>query len=377
MKKKICMLLTNAFAPDVRVYKEARYLVEQGCSVRILCWDRNPMAGYPRTEVMDGIKIIRFRRPSVAGTGYQQLGAFFGYIRDCRKYCKKKQFDYFHCNDFDGALVWAFLKRGPSKMIFDMHEYYEDVGKKPGFFRPVARWAMRKATIHMIMRSEYALYENDLYLQKPYRKIQKKLLSLKNYPDASLVRCAPKTKSSVFRIGYHGALRTQIPEFTTLFEAVKGMDDVRVDIHGAGPDLKMLKKLSRNYKNVFVHGPFNGVTELTGLYANTDVVFAGYRPYSYTREYEEVVKFFECILTGTPIILTEAYTGMGKRIQKYGFGLTCDTLSAGQVRASIRLLKDDRSFWETCRKNELREAKKYDWSNEVKILNTAYQLDKL
>ena len=37
----ITMLLTNAFEMDVRVYKEARYLIEKGNNVTILCWDRN------------------------------------------------------------------------------------------------------------------------------------------------------------------------------------------------------------------------------------------------------------------------------------------------------------------------------------------------
>lgn len=370
MGKRICMLLTNAFDPDVRVYKEAKYLVDKGCYVEILCWDRDSSVGYPQREEIDGIHIIRFRHDSQIGSGKKQLGAYFQFIRDCRNYCKRNRFDYFHCNDFDGAIVWRLLKHFGSKMIFDMHEYYEDVGNKSDYLRRF----MRRATIYMIKRSEYALYENDLYLRTPYKSIQNKLLELKNYPDSDLVKCVPKTESDVFRIGYHGGVRSQIPEFTTLFEAVKGMSDVRVDIHGGGPDLKKLIELEKNYDNVHIHGPFNGTSELTNLYANTDVVYAGYRPYSDTRECAEVVKFFECIITGTPIILTEAYTGMGDRINKYGFGLTCDTLKVGEVRAAILKLKEDNAFWNKCRENEMKESYKYDWKNEVKTLDRAYQI---
>ena len=370
MSKRICMLLTNAFDPDVRVYKEAKYLVEKGCYVEILCWDRDSSVGYPTKEELDGIHIIRFRHDSQIGTGRKQLGAYFKFIKDCKKYCKRNKFDYFHCNDFDGAVVWRFLNHGKAKMIFDMHEYYEDVGKKSDLLRRL----MRRATIYMIKKSEYSLYENDLYLRSPYKRIQNKLLELKNYPNSDLVRCIPKTESSVFRIGYHGGVRSQIPEFTTLFESVKGLKDVRVDIHGGGPDLPKLKELEKKYDNVHIHGPFNGTSELTGLYSNTDVVYAGYRPYSDTRECAEVVKFFECIITGTPIILTEAYTGMGNRINKYGLGITCDTLDVDSVREAVLKFKEDREFWNKCHENEIGIADQYDWKNEVKILDIAYCL---
>ena len=38
---KIIMVLTNGFFPDLRVYKEAKYLSKNGHDVEILCWDRD------------------------------------------------------------------------------------------------------------------------------------------------------------------------------------------------------------------------------------------------------------------------------------------------------------------------------------------------
>ena len=37
---KVIMILTNGFAPDLRVYKEAKYLAQKCNEVEILCWDR-------------------------------------------------------------------------------------------------------------------------------------------------------------------------------------------------------------------------------------------------------------------------------------------------------------------------------------------------
>ena len=371
MKKQITMLLTNGFDPDPRVYKEAVYLVRRGFTVTILCWDRDEGSQYPAHEVIDGIEIVRFRIVSEMGSGKKQLPAFFAYIRACRTYLKSHPCDYFDCNDIDGAIAWYLAKpSGKIPMVFDMHEYYEDVGEG----HPVKQRIWRWLTIFMIRRSICAFYENDLYLTPPYSSVRDKLLPLKNYPDSDLLRPLPKTESDVFRIGYHGGVRSQTAEFTTLFEAVRDMEDVRVDIHGGGPDLPKLKELEKQYPNVHIHGPFNGITELAGLYANTDMVYAGYRPNALGHAVCEVGKFFECILTGTPMIMTEALTSMSSRIQKRGYGLICDTRDVEAVRAAVLKLKNDSEFWRQCADREKADAPQYDWQQAVKVLDQVYQL---
>jgi len=92
----IKMILTNAFDIDVRVYKEAKYLLSKGHSVEIICWDKTPEKGLPVSEIIDGIHITRIGIPSVAGTGYKQLGAYKQYISRCKRYLKTLNFDILH-----------------------------------------------------------------------------------------------------------------------------------------------------------------------------------------------------------------------------------------------------------------------------------------
>lgn len=371
-KKKIVMLLTNAFDPDVRVYKEAVYLISKGCDVVILCWDRYTESKLPKKEIIDGIKIIRFNVPSVAGSGAKQIPAFFKYILCCRRWLKKHKPDYYHCNDIDGTITWFLSKSNKAPMVFDMHEFYEDYEPKTA----LSVFLYRMMTRFFIKKSIYSLYENNLYLKNNYKSVRDKLVPLKNYPDANLVQYLPKTESDKFRIGYHGAVRGQIKEFVTLFEAVKGMSDVRVDIHGGGPDLKELKELEKKYKNVTIHGPFDGTKELTNLYANSDIVFAGYTQVSKSCECDEMVKFFECIVTGTPMILTETYKLMAQQINEGGFGIACNTDSVEDVKKAIFKLKDDKEFLKKCAENERKAAYKYEWNSAVKILDKVYGLSK-
>ena len=290
------------------------------------------------------------------------------YIKVCRNYLSTHPCDYLHGNDLDGAITAFIARKKKTPIVFDMHEFYEDVGSG----HEAKRRMLRYATIFMIKRSIAAIRTNDLYFRPAYKSIQDKLFLLKNFPDRTLIKRLPKTSSEKFRIGYHGALRNQITEFSTLFDAVKNMDDVCVDIYGNGPDLEKLKQISRKYSNVTMHGRFDGARQLSQLYAQSDIVYAGYRPDLDIRDEQEMVKFFECILTGTPMILTKNYKKMAGEIEKQGFGLVCDTRNVSEVRECILKLKNDAEFRKQCSDNEIRESSKYDWGKAVKILDEIY-----
>lgn len=361
---KIVMLLTNGFDPDVRVYKEAKYLTEQGKKITILCWDRQEASKLPKKEEKDGIRVIRFQIPSVAGTGYRQAGAYLKYVKACKKYLTKYQPDYVHCHDLDGMI--AFKMTGmKTPYVFDMHEYYIQGGN-----------IRKKVLYHMvgkfIKKSHYSLYENDGYLKIYDKMMIEHLLPLKNYPDTYLKRLE-KTPSDKLRIGYHGCVRSQIPEFTALFEACKDMDNVRIDINGGGIDLPALKELEKKYDNVFIHGSYDGLKESSVLYQNTDVLFCGYNPQIPNYQGDaEVVKFYEAIVTGTPIIMT-AGIGMAEKVKKNGFGLVVDTRNSEKIREQIQKILKDKSMLDVYRSKMIKAASNYQWKNAVEILMKVYQ----
>lgn len=363
---KIIMILTNSFDPDVRVYKEALYLVSKGVSVEIICWDRKGSdSNYPENELIDGIEITRLRIQSQAGSGMKQLPAYFKFIKSTKKYLKNKEYDYLHCHDFDGRLVGALANPRRRPIVFDMHEFYE-IGSS------LKRCAYRCGTMHFIKKSIAALYENDVYLGKPYGKYKNKLYSLKNYPDKKMIQCLPKEDGDMFRIGYHGAVRNQVRFFNALFVAASSFDDVRVDINGGGIDLEQLIEISKNYPRAYVHGPYNGAKESSKLYANTDVLFCGYdKAIPNHQKDAEAVKFFEAIITGTPMIMQKEI-GMGEKVEREGYGISIDTDSPDEIREAIRRLKTDKEFYNNCRANELKNAPRYSWESEVQVLNQVY-----
>ena len=368
MKKQIVEILTNGFESDVRVYKEAVFMKQLGYDVTILAWDREQNSSLPNKEIRDGLNVIRFRYISPAGrtrNPFKKIHAYFCYARECKKYIRTNQFDYIHCNDNSGAFVGCYAKTKKIPMVVDMHEFFE-------YGSRIRRYFMRKMNIYFFNHSIAALYENSAYLESPYKRVNTILYPLRNYPDSGMVKYSKKTKSSVFRIGFHGWIRSRMVEFVALFEAIKDMKNVRVDLNGRGPGMELAKQISARYSNVFVNGPFDGTKDLTKLYSNTDLLFCGYDPDDPNYQGDaEIVKFYEAIVTGTPMLMTESL-GMGEKVKKNGWGVTCDTRDSEQIKNAILRIMNDKVFWEECSSRELISAPNYRWEEAVKVLEKIY-----
>jgi len=367
MEKHIVEILTNAFKPDVRVYKEALYMIKLGYKVTILCWDREPEDNLPQCEVMDGIHVLRFRIISPAGKDSKahKNTAYLKFILACKKYLSKHTCSYVHCNDISGAIPGYMAKKRKTPMVVDMHEFFESGS-------PRRRKQMHMLLVFIFKHSVAGLYENAAYLADSYASVRDRLYPLRNYPDANMVEYRPKTQSDVFRIAFHGWVRPRMDEFKALFEAVKDMDDVRVDINGGGPGESIAIDIAKEYKNVYVNGPFDGTKMMSSLYENTDLLFCGYDPKDPNYQGDaEIVKYYEGIRTGTPMIMVDGI-GMSEKVRRFGFGLTCDTTNPTAIREAVFKFKEDEEFWQLCSSNELVEAPKYCWEEAVKILDKIY-----
>ncbi len=360
----IQMILTSPLDVDVRVFKEAKYLVSQGHDVEILWWDKSPEKNRPVTEKVDGFKIRRFRAASTPGTGYKQIFAYKKYISMVKSYLKGIDYDILHCHDMDGALCG---KLSGVKFVFDMHEFYD----KGGF--------LKKFVSHVLAKSLSKKAEANIYVGVSCRDTYgkgnvKPFYELKNYCDPSSFRTIEKTASEKFRISYIGVVRNQVPEFKALFDAVVGMDDVVVNVYGDGTDLEKLQKLQKNYDNVIVHGSYNGVEDSEQIYKNTDISFVAYDPSNpnYQNDFEPV-KLYEAIFTRTPIIATESINP-GKLAKEKDIGVAVDTRNPKKLRSAIVKLMNDKEFYDKCVENMKRISSQYDWSEAVKILDKIYPL---
>jgi glycosyltransferase involved in cell wall biosynthesis len=362
--KTIIMILTNRFDPDVRVFKEASYLVKNGFNVEILAWDRESDYLDRPNEIIDGVKITRFYPYAKYGTGFKQLYPFLVFINKCKAYMKNKSYDYLHCHDLDGVAVGFFINRLKKKVVFDMHEFYESQKSNP-----ILKHLVRLIVNFFQKKSDYIIYVSQEQLKSLSKKSKDKSIFLPNYPEHTYYIGCEKTESDKLRISYIGVVG-QYQQLKTLMDACKDLKDVFISIHGKGIHTEALKSIEKNYKNVQITGKFHYM-DSARLYSECDILYAVYSMENYQNVISEPVKFFEGILTKTPIIANEG-TKIGKFIEDNNIGAAVNADSVNDVRSLIENILSNRDIIKTYTKNLAKIQFEYSWERIVKNLDEIY-----
>jgi len=361
----IVMILTNLFQPDVRVYKEASYLAEIGHDVEVLCWDRkNEMKSLP-VEDVSGFRVRRFFPYSVPGTGIRQLKAYLSFVLKCKKYLKDKQIDFLYCHDLDGAIAGMFLRKKSVSLIFDMHEYYE--GKCKSTFKK----SITKFTVDYVQnKSKSIVYVNEIQKFNINEKNVSKLIYLPNYPIASDFIGSEKSLSDKIRISYIGVVR-QLNQLANLMEACKDIPDVVVNIHGSGVQYERIKNLAEKYKNVRVTGAYH-FTESPKLYSETDISYIVYPMDNIQNIVAEPVKFFEAIITKTPMIVSKEMN-ISEMVCDKNIGFKVDGSSVEEIRNLVQTVSSNRAILTKKVENLDQIQDNYRWETIVKNLNQIFE----
>lgn len=365
--QKVKMILTNRFDPDVRVYKEAKYLVSKGFDVEILCWDRESEYKDREIEETEGINIKRFFSHTKYGTGYKQIIPFIKFIKECKNYLKGKEYDYLHCHDLDGVIVGHLIKNIKSKLVFDMHEFYEVQGSKQK-----VRYIVRKIVNNMQTKSDYIIYVNQMQKDVMNRKNIEKLIYIPNYPEAEGFDECEKSESEKLRISYIGAVR-QYNEIKNLMDACDGIDSVKVSIHGTGVAYKKLNDIKMNYKNSDVTGVYH-FSESSKLYSQTDILYAIYPMNTFQNRNAYPVKFFEAIITKTPIIVSKGSV-LEEFLIKNDIGFVVDGNNITEIRKLISYIDSNRYLLHEKIVNLEKIQFNFSWGEVVKNMDGIYERD--
>ena len=359
--KKIYMILTNGFDPDVRVYKEAKYLVTEGFNVEIICWDRKCEYVDRNEEVIDGINIKRFCIPSKPGTGMKQIIPYIKFIKNTRKYLKDKVYSYLHCHDFDGIVVGMFTKnKKKTKIIFDMHEIYKNYSYARNIFFD---FVFNK----ILKKSDYIIHVNEAQIEGMKSTIKEKTVFLPNYPESKVYEPIEKNASEKIRVNYIGALR-DYESLNSLAKLNNNDKNIEVGLYGTGVCYDKLKEQYQG-SNVKVYGKYNGITESGEIYRNTDILYCSYNPQIKNWKTSYPVKLFESIVTLTPVIVTEN-TVSGDFVEKYGIG---KTIKYGDTESIINAILDIKQSYDMYVENIKNISDNYKWKNVVKNLKKVYK----
>lgn len=359
----ILMVLTNSFEPDVRVYKEAKYLVKIGCKVEIAAWDRENDFSEKPVENNNGILIKRFFGKSRYGSGLKQLPEFLKFKRFVNRLIKNEHFDFIHCHDLDGCVL---TKKRNIPFIFDMHEFYYHPNRFLNLF-------VRFLVHHYQNKAFRILYVNDFQFEGIAEKNRKKCLYLPNYPDGSCIFPIEKPKSNFFRVSYYGGVR-QYAELKTLCDCAKYDPKIFVRIVGSGVCSSQILAYSEGVKNIVVEGVYNAEEESARLYSMADLIFCIYPKTDTNLLHALPVKFYESIATGTPMIANEG-TEMAKLIGKEKIGFLVKDSSFSSVFSKIEEIIKNPSQYTEAKRNVERLSKSYSWESVCNCLSF-YQVEK-
>lgn len=365
--ENIKMILTNRFDPDVRVYKEAKYLVSKGYDVEILCWDRENEYKNRELEELQGIKIKRFFPCAKYGTGYKQIISYIRFIKECKRYLKNKQYNYLHCHDLDGVIAGYICRSKYCSLVFDMHEFYEGQ-----CISKIKRHLIRYLVNYMQDRSDAIIYLNELQKDAIKIKNTEKLVYLPNYPEYENYSNCEKNQCSKLRISYIGVVR-QYVELKNLFDACNSIDNISISVHGSGVAYEGLNSIKNNYKNVKVSGAYHFL-DSSRLYSQTDVLYAIY-PMNIMQNKESFpVKFFEAIITKTPIIVNKGSI-LEQFLKENDIGFAVDGSKIEEIRKLISYINDNRYLLNEKVKNLEKIRFKFSWEEVVVNLNGIYNIN--
>jgi len=274
---RVAGVVTNHCAPDPRVLREARWLVEAGHEVTVHAFDR--LENLPQEEFIDGVRIIRHR------VGLTPYGGTWQTARGIRKYRKAlveviQGVDLIHCHDADTLPVG--MRIGTIPVLFDMHDLHHT-------------WIMMPNP-----RSLFRRIIADRYLSamlRDARKASAVITSSEGFQSwlaergitSSVVENRPERRAALpqaegFTVGYLGRIREQA-SFQFLLRAVKLIseeDRPRLLIAGDGTQSTEVANMVRaavteGWLDAEVFGSFDD-DQLAEMMTSVSVMYAMYPP---------------------------------------------------------------------------------------------------
>lgn len=360
------MILTNAFEPDPRVYKEAKALIENGHSVEILCWDRNNQFKKSPSENIEGIRIKRFFPLSKPGTGFKQLRSYIKFIIEVRKYLIDKEIDVIHSHDIDGMLVGLFIS-GKKKFIWDMHEFYDgfSYGKVKSFiYELIARLGFRKVDGIICVSDE----QKTRYARKIRNTTE--LTVIFNAPEEKVFENFERIDSPKLRISFIGGVR-DFTSIKTLMEACEKLNFVEAHINGKGTEYERIKALENEYKNSIITGEYK-YKDIKKLYEDSDCIYAVYDDKLLNIKHAFPVKGLEAIYTETPVIAT-VNTDFGDFVVNKQIGFTLKYGDVEELKMLIKKISENKDVLEEKKKNMHKLKHEYSWESQIEKLIKLYE----
>jgi glycosyltransferase involved in cell wall biosynthesis len=311
------MAVSNGCAPDPRVLRHARWLVQEKHEVTVYAFDRHQ--NLELSEVIDGVDIVRIR------VGKTPYGGLFTTWRGVKKFREKvgkllKDIDLLYCHDADMLPLLKSVKDIP--VIFDMHDLHHTwiLMKKPkSVIRRIFALCMKKRMFSLAKKVDLIITSSPGFTT---------WLSHHNL-DSHSIENRPKNNDKLDFpsspvIGYFGRVREKAP-FLLLRDALLNFSEDEckpsVLIAGDGIHANEVAEIFNSATEIVseIRGPFLE-SELPIMMSEISLMFAMYSPErGNITEGALPSKMFEAASYGRPSIVNKGIL-MGEICENEGLG---------------------------------------------------------
>ena len=351
---------------DIRVYREALALINEGYEVTVFCWARRLEKYETKWKVeKDGIKVVRI---------FEELkGGFFSKVKSFRKALKKLEEkvaeyepDIVHAHDLEVLDVAVNIKKKlESKIIFDSHEDWPMLEKVQNWF--VGKYYERKQK-KLIGNIDALLTVSDelavrleggtvLYNSELLETVEKPVLHDRFGLNGIVA-------------GYIGALRKPILE--EILEAASKVNALSVLIVGGPPKgqagyTDMIKELEELAIEKGANAKFTGplpYSMMNECYAACDILMVGHYVDKRLRDYAIPKKLLDAMAYKVPVIVGP-YDARKKIVKRYDCGIVTEDWAE-----ALTTLSNDKSLRKKMGENGYKAFKmNYTWeAQEQKLL---------
>jgi len=378
--KNVIILSDEPFEPDIRVYREAKYLIKKGYEVEVVCLDKKNKFKDKPTEIYDGIKIKRFFCRTEKSTQLiekyrimQKLKYIIyfywllKFIYLVKKYLKNKNFTILHCQNLIMSFIGVTFFKS-KEIVFDMREYYENRNNR------LLDFIIKKVNFYTQDKAKWIIHVNEFQKKQCKEKNYSKLIEIPNYQEKEAFEDAKKTKCNKIRVSYIGKVR----DFSSLSKLIDNSDNheqLQVAIYGNGSEYEKLLEYAKNQGKEFVmKGSYNSIEDSKEIYNNTDILYAVYNTNSFTANNWKnamPIKSFEAIVTLTPIIASKN-TVLGDFVEKYDIGFTINDKDSEEISEVFELLSKNPQTIHKKIENMKKIQYMYTWEEVSKKLEKIY-----
>ena len=320
---------------DIRVYKEALALIEEGYEVTVFCWARRLEKYETKWKVeKDGIKVVRV---------FEDLsGGFFSKAKSFKKALKKLEEkiieyepDIVHAHDLEVLDVAINVKNKlASKVIFDSHEDWPMMEKVQNWF--VGKYYERKQK-KLIGKVDALLTVSDelaLRLGGGTVLYNSELLETVNEPVLY-----DRFGLDGIVAGYIGALRRPILE--EILEAASKVNALSILIVGGPPKgqsgyTNMIEELEELAVEKGANAKFTGplpYSMMNECYAACDILMVGHYVDKRLRDYAIPKKLLDAMAYKVPVIVGP-YEARRKIVERYECGIITEDWAEALTKLS-------------------------------------------